>query len=152
MIDFQILSVGRDAPHDDPYFDTLLRNVGTFVIKVDERVFFSEEEFTIVELAASLRAWRSLSGKERPPYRYLATEADEPLLEFKEENAGWAIDSPLKLYPETAVFERDVLDAAIDRYLQRLQELISHLEGDVQGVIREESRLISISQFTPRSD
>ena len=149
MINFQIAAVGRDAPHDDPYFDTLLRNVGTFVIKVRERVFFSEEDFTVVELAASFEAWRSLSDEERPPYRYLATEADEPLLEFKTEDGVWTIDSPLKLYPETEVFQRNDLDAAIGRYLRRLEELSSNLEGDVEGVLREESKLILLSQFSP---
>ena len=149
MIDFQITAVGRDVPHDDPYFDTLLRNVGTFVIKVHERVFLSEEDFSVVELAASFEAWRSLSDEERPPYRYLATEADEPLLEFETENGVWTIDSPLKLYPETEVFQRDDLDAAIGRYLRRLEEQTSNLEGDVEGVIRAESKLISLSQFSP---
>jgi len=147
MIDFQIEAIGKDAPHPDPHFDTLLRVVGSLTVKIDDRIFLSEQEFTVVELAASFEAWSSLPDETRPPFRYLATESDEPLLEFNKSDGGWTIDSPLKRYRESTLLSREDLDGAIGRFVRRLNELSRSLKCDVKGVIREEAELILRSQY-----
>jgi hypothetical protein len=73
--------------------------VAEFSIRIDERLWLSEAEFPVVELAAQLHAW--LDSGATGDFFYESLEDDEPfLLHFGKLEDGWRLTSPWQRHPE----------------------------------------------------
>jgi len=132
-LEFTDLHLDGD-PSTDAY-DIMLRVVATFDIHIDGSVFFSEEEFPIVELAVDLGYW--LKHGDANEFRYESLEYEGILVWFKPEAEGWRVGSDLRERPSDRVFTLEEVREAAASYIDRVRrEVKDTLDVDVTPAFR----------------
>jgi hypothetical protein len=116
------------------HWQLLLRIVAEFSISVRGRLFFSEPEFTVVELATQLAEWtKSPSGD----FDFVSMEAEEePLIAFRvQPNGSYKIRSPWQKFKTEEEFESAELRSAVGRFLNTLTEETRQLGFEISSLL-----------------
>ncbi len=128
QLDFRDMHLDGDRPRDA--FGILLGVNATFTVLAGELQLLVEEEFPIVELAAQLKHWVDCGGDA--PFEYESLEAEDILLWFKPESAGWLIGSDWQNEPSEHLFRLDDFKSAAGSYIDRVKRQVkAELDLDV---------------------
>lgn len=104
-------------------YPDILKITGEFQILINERVFFSEPYFPILEFLKDALEWIDCSDKSQEmSYSSMETE-NNPLIVFSSQDEGWIIRSPWEKYECFVSFTRDELENAILDLVKELKSL-----------------------------
>lgn len=101
----------------------LLRITGNFSIEVEDKVFYQESSFPVVEFAYHLAKWIDAG---RGSFEYNSMESNsQPLISFIEAGDNFVLYSPYQEYEETEVFSFTELKYAARSLINSLTEEIN---------------------------
>ncbi len=110
-----------DGPLWDWEVAVSLRVVAELSITVRGDLFLSEPEFTVVELASALWAWKARSDDgHEADLRFESIEAEDALLELRATDGGWILRSPWERFAMSEPVPTAELDEAISGFVERL--------------------------------
>lgn len=83
----------------------LLKQEVDFRIMINEKLFFREPLFPILEFLSQINPW--ISEEKKIDFAYNSIETEEnPLLSFSYINEGWKIRSPWQQFESDAIFSK----------------------------------------------
>jgi hypothetical protein len=120
-------------------WDLLLGIVAEFSVLVDERHFYYEDEFPVVEFAARLSEWLARVGEAtgKPDFAFESMESEEPcLVSFRRASDGWRLSSRFQRYEEERVFScEEVIEASKDFIAFVAAETRRQIGVDIEQVL-----------------
>jgi len=100
---------------------------GSFSIKVDEKLWFYEPDFSICEFLMFLEKWLNNPDKRANMYYNTMETEDNPLISFVRKGEEWYIRSYWQLFDCSIAFTRLMLEDAIHTFKREcFQEAVSH--------------------------
>ncbi len=122
---------------DDPSqaWQLLLKVVADFVVTIENRQFYSEADFPVVEFASQAAKWLRSGGGD---LLYTSMESEEsPLLAFYQQGRGqFFAYSPYQLQPEKAPLDLAALRNSVELFIDELKfKVRSEFDLDISGVL-----------------
>lgn len=106
------------------HWQVYLRVVGDFKIHINEKIFYRETQFCLVEFAAQLSKWLN-RGEYSKEFIYTSMESEEErLIWFRKEWNGWRIGSIYQEYEESTTFNDEAIIAPASEYIENLRNTL----------------------------
>jgi hypothetical protein len=94
---------------------------GNLWIYIDNRKWFFEEYFNLIEFGVSLKSWLNVKNN----YTFISIDHDEPIFYFnKDEDNYWIMFSPWQQFQLDHSIQADRLIHAIKNYLEELDKAL----------------------------
>jgi len=105
-------------------YPEMIEVVGDFTIKINDKIFFSEPYFPVMEFIRTLERWDKTNNMI---YNCIETE-DNPLISFITSKNGWKIKSPWQLFECNDFFTQKELLESINKLTESVKR---QLEGSM---------------------
>jgi hypothetical protein len=104
-------------------WDTLLRIVGDFTLRIRDRAIYTEVDFCLVEFAVALANWLAIATDLGPDFIYTSLESDiEGLVRFTRIDRGvWQISAAHEDHEARDTFTTADLKSAALAYIRELR-------------------------------
>lgn len=121
MIRLEFRDLHTDPPNLSGESEAILGVVGTFELRVRDKLVYAEVDFPLVEFARACNLWLKEARVSEEDFEFESMEATEPgLVWMRREGDGWRIGSILQEYPEMTIFSINQIEAAIVDFSKRL--------------------------------
>ena len=92
-------------------YPDLIKDEVHFIIRVEDKLFFEEPNFSIYEFMCFVDEWIE---KNLDDMKYIAIDTDDnPLISFIKDDGGYKINSPWQLFSCEKLISREEIEEAI---------------------------------------
>lgn len=104
---------------------------GLFEIYLEERLFFSDPYFPLLEFVVALSPWLFTSNTDvKATFRFETMHCSEgPILEIIKEGKGWRLASIWQKFESRNIIEEDILFNAFSRFIKELNSELLPVSG-----------------------
>ena len=110
--------IGKKFDYETDRYPGMIEVVGDLRIEVNEKTFFSQPYFPVIEFIRTLEKW---DKNNNMLYNCIEAE-DNPLISFIFTNQGWKIKSPWQLFECADFFSKEELLKSIENLIASVRE------------------------------